>query len=101
MSIASIGAICGVSKQRVSQILKQSARAQRETPTQTYATSYDAQVAYVRKVIPERGNIWNGCRPSFERGEYNDPTLRRMLDEGVIVPHPDPRGGYVLPKKVS
>lgn len=61
--------------------------------------AYAASVKYARRVIPERGRIWEGCRPAFEAGEYHDEVLARMLREGVIVPATDNEGGYVLPKK--
>lgn len=60
---------------------------------------YTASVKYVRRVIPERGRIWEGCRPAFEAGEYHDEILARMLRDGVIVPALDSKGGYVLPQK--
>jgi hypothetical protein len=54
-------------------------------------------VNQTRKTIQERGRIWEGGRLSFENGSYDDPELARLLREGIIVPHPDPSKGYILP----
>ena len=79
-----MGAALGVEQQTVEAALKR--------------PSFAMEVAWVKKAISERGHIWEGCRPAFERGEYIDPTLKRLLQEGVLVPASDPKGGYVLPR---
>lgn len=94
MSESEISKICGVSKQYVHQILTQK-KPEKWAPKRR--PSYEAEVKYVREVIPKRGRIWEGCRPAFESGEYYEENLDRMLREGVIVPDSDPKGGYILP----
>lgn len=95
-TIDQIAFVCGITKQRVSQILT-SDTLKRKVSGAPSRVSYETEVAYVRRVIPERGRIWEGARGAYERGEYKSDTIDRMLREGVIVPSPDPDGGYVLP----
>jgi predicted transcriptional regulator len=95
MTLDEIARICGVTKQAVHHHLQKPTET-RQTTT-SYVGRYEADVAYVRKVIPQRGRIWEGARPGFEAGTYHDESLARMLAEGVIVPSDDPKGGYVLP----
>ena len=60
---------------------------------------FQREVIYATKIIRERGRIWEGARPAFERGDYEDKLITDLLAAGVIVPDPDPDGGYVLPKE--
>ena len=61
------------------------------------SSRYETEVHWVVQTLKTRGRIYEGCRPAFEAGEYKDENLKRMIDEGVIVPARDPNGGYVLP----
>jgi hypothetical protein len=63
------------------------------------ASCYQTEVAYTVRTLKTRGRIYEGCRAAFESGEYHDENLARMIAEGVIVPDPNPAGGYVLPKR--
>lgn len=58
---------------------------------------YALEVAYARRIIPQRGYIWEGARKCIEAGDLGDGAISRMLAEGVLVPNEDPEKGYVLP----
>lgn len=39
--------------------------------------------------------MYEDARPAYERGEYDDRTLRTLLECGAIYPHMDPEKGFV------
>jgi hypothetical protein len=56
--------------------------------------------AYMMRTARHRGGyIFEGARPAFESGEYQDSGIAALLRLGWIVPHPDPAKGWVpVPK---
>lgn len=51
---------------------------------------------FMIKEAPKRGGImWEGCRPAYDRGEYQDAILDELLAAGAIARHPDPNKGFV------
>lgn len=56
-----------------------------------------ATLDYARKAAAERGGyIWEGARPQYEIGHYQDAELNEMLAVGAIEPHPDPTKGWIV-----
>jgi len=55
---------------------------------------------YMRKEAPKRGGyMFEGARPSFENGTYKDSELSELLAARLILPHPDPKKGWVVTTK--
>lgn len=56
-----------------------------------------AELDHARKVAPQRGGyIWEGARPHYETGQYQDAVVRELLAVGAIEPHPDPTKGWIV-----
>ena len=53
-------------------------------------------LAYIRRTVRERGFIWEGARPAYEDGTYDDAVLAELLAVGAIKPHQNPEKGYIL-----
>jgi hypothetical protein len=39
--------------------------------------------------------MFEGARPAYEAGHYQDEELAELLATGAIEPHPDPKKGWV------
>ena len=56
-----------------------------------------AAYEYARRDAPKRGGyMWEGARQAYEAGTYQDADLTEMLAAGVIVPHQDPKKGWII-----
>lgn len=54
-------------------------------------------LAYMQKEAPKRGGyMFEGARPSFEKGTYHDADISELLKHGLIAPHEDPAKGWVV-----
>lgn len=59
-----------------------------------------AEYFYMRREAPKRGGfMYEGARPAFERGEYEDRELEELLAAGLIALHPNPKKGFVVTNK--
>jgi len=92
-----IAQLLGITRQIVKQALSAKCAPSPPLRDETSEERYQNSVLYAQKVIRDRGHIWEGARPAFESGDYNDPILARMLAEGVIIPAGNPNRGYILP----
>ena len=44
----------------------------------------------------ERGGfIWESCREAYESGKYKDPEIAELLAAGLLIPHDNPKYGWV------
>ncbi len=59
---------------------------------------YEKLVKFAKRTIRSRGHIWEGARKSIELEAFYNPDVQKMIDKKIIVPHPDPSMGYILPK---
>ena len=58
--------------------------------------AYD-ELHYAKLIAPSRGGyIWEGARPRYEQGEYQDSVLDELLASNAIEPHPDPTKGWII-----
>lgn len=52
---------------------------------------------YMVHNAPKRGGfMFEGARPDYERGKYQDHIIDELLAAGAIAPHPDPNKGWVV-----
>ena len=52
---------------------------------------------YMREHAPARGGfMFEGARPAYEDGKYQDAEIAELLAAGAIGPHPDPKKGWIV-----
>jgi hypothetical protein len=64
-------------------------------PSRKPLTIQDIRKATIIAAQERGGFIWEGARPAYERGEYVDHDIAEMLGRGWLVPHPDPKKGWI------
>jgi hypothetical protein len=52
---------------------------------------------YMLRQAPRRGGyMFEGARPDFESGKYQDNEISELLNAGLIEPHADPAKGWII-----